>query len=227
MTPEERSLRFNKEIFTCLHCGVYVGHTWEHNDWGVSTSHCEIEGCQKQTVWVGVYVGGNLRRVMVYPDRGIAPQPHADLPAGPLADYEEAASLSGRSPRAAAALLRVCIERLVDELEPEDEDLKEKFRKEDLNGKIGKLVANGLPVKAQQALDTVRCIGNNNVHPGLMDPNENRETVAQLFALVNIIVDSMITQPKAIADLFDTQLTGGQKDQITRRDADSDAPGEQ
>ena len=163
---------------------------------------------------------------MVYPDRGIAPQPHPDLPAGPLADYEEAASVSGRSPRAAGGLLRVCIERLVDELEPEDEDLKRKFRKEKLNGKIGKLVEEGLPVKVQQALDTVRCIGNNLVHPGQMDPNETPETVAQLFALVNIIVDSMITQPKAIADLFESQLTAGEKDQITRRDAASGSSAE-
>lgn len=217
MTPEERAPGFDKDTFTCLHCGVYVGHDWV-KEWDVVISRCEIPECLGNTVWVD--------KSMIYPDRGIAPQPNADLPAGPLVDYEEAASVSGRSPRAAGGLLRVCIERLVDELEPEDENLKKKFRKEKLNGKIGVLVEEGLSVKVQQALDTVRCIGNNLVHPGQMDPNETRETVAQLFALVNIIVDSMITQPKAIADLFDSQLTGGEKDQITRRDAESEAPGE-
>ena len=204
MTPQERAPELLKETFTCPHCGVYSSHEWEDFT-EVLFSKCQIERCSGVTVWVDVS--------MVYPDRGLAPQPHADLPAGPRADYEEAASISGRSPRAAAGLLRLCIERLVNQLEPEDKD--------DLNGKIGNLVEKGLPVRVQQALDTVRCIGNNNLHPGQMDPHENPETVAQLFALVNIIVESMITQPKAIADLFDVKLTDGQKDQITRRDAES------
>ena len=104
------------------------------------------------------------------------------------------------------------IERLVNELEPEGNDL---------NAKVGVLVRKGLRVQAQQALDTVRVIGNEAVHPGVMDGNDNAQTVSQLFGIVNIIVDSMITQPKAIADLFNDNLTQGQKAGNEHRDQPS------
>jgi len=64
----------------------------------------------------------------------------------------------------------------------------------DLNKDIGNLVKKGLPQKVQQALDLVRVIGNEAVHPGQIDLNDDPVTAAKLFELVNIIADTMTTQ---------------------------------
>jgi len=59
-------------------------------------------------------------------------------------------------------------------------------------------VSKGLDPLVQQALDIVRVIGNEAVHPGVMDLKDDRETAATLFGLVNAIADQMITHPKTV-----------------------------
>lgn len=76
----------------------------------------------------------------------------------------------------------------------------------------------GLPVQIQQALDVLRVIGNNQVHPGTMDIRDDPETAATLFGLVNMIVDVMITQPKHVQALFN-KLPASAQQQIQKRDA--------
>jgi hypothetical protein len=62
----------------------------------------------------------------------------------------------------------------------------------------------GLSLKVQQALDTVRVIGNESVHPGEINLNDDREIANKLFELVNIIANIMITQPREIENLYNT-----------------------
>ena len=87
----------------------------------------------------------------------------------------------------------------------------------DLNTDIGNLVKKGLPVQIQQALDIVRVIGNNAVHPGQIDLKDNQDTATILFQLVNRIVDDRITQPRLTQALFDN-LPQSAKGQIQKRD---------
>ncbi|MDI6850717.1 MAG: hypothetical protein QMD82_02100, partial [bacterium] len=75
----------------------------------------------------------------------------------------------------------------------------------------------GLDKKIQQALDYVRVIGNNAVHPGLLDLRDNKETVGMLFELINFIADRMITSNKKIDELYD-KLPDSIKQQIEKRD---------
>lgn len=75
----------------------------------------------------------------------------------------------------------------------------------------------GLPLKIQQALDYVRVVGNSAVHPGQIDLKDDKETAINLFNLINLIADVMITQPKEVDKLFNT-LPQGQKDAISKRD---------
>ena len=70
-----------------------------------------------------------------------------------------------------------------------------------------------LPVRVQQALDGVRVTGNNAVHPGQIEMDSG-EAVSQLFVLVNLIGEYMISMPKRVSDLYDglpreDRLAGG------------------
>lgn len=60
----------------------------------------------------------------------------------------------------------------------------------------------GLPPAVQQALDIVRVVGNESVHPGTIDVRDNTETVSRLFGLVNFIAKKTISEPKEIESMF-------------------------
>lgn len=67
---------------------------------------------------------------------------------------------------------------------------------------IGDLVKDGLQPTVQQALDAVRVIGNNAVHPGKIDFDDSPEVAMTLFHLLNLIVTRMIAEPKEVAEIF-------------------------
>ena len=115
---------------------------------------------------------------LVYLQRGQATLPNSDLPDDIRRDYDEASSNLDLSPRGAAALLRLAIQKLCKYVgEPG----------ENLNTDIGSLVQKGLDPKVQQALDFVRVIGNNAVHPGEIDLRDDRATAESLFRLLNLM----------------------------------------
>ena len=120
--------------------------------------------------------------------------PHdEDLPASCTEDYDEARDIAGRSPKAAAALMRLCIQKLMVALEQPGKNI---------NDDIGALVKAGLPVEAQRALDFCRVIGNNAVHPGEIDIDDDPSVAYSLFEMVNFVVEDRITKPKTIAELY-------------------------
>ena len=147
---------------------------------------------------------------MIYPGQIPVQSPNQDLPEDIQEDYLEAASIVNQSPRGAAALLRLCIEKLVSHLEAKGKDL---------NAKIGDLVSRGFNPKIQKALDVVRFIGNEAVHPGQIDLNDKPETALALFKLVNVIADDMITKPKEVDSLYDELVPEGHKESIMKRDS--------
>jgi uncharacterized protein DUF4145 len=160
----------------------------------------ECFSCEKFSLWLH----GNL----IYPAARYGEEPNEDLSSGIKHDYEEARSVLDLSPRAAAALLRLCIQKICGELGESGTDL---------NHDIGNLVARGLDVRVQQALDIVRVIGNNAVHPGQIDLRDNRATATRLFSLVNLIAEKMISEPKHIKTMFDA-LPESSRTQIEKRD---------
>ena len=145
---------------------------------------------------------------MIYPDRGAAPLPNEDLSDDIRRDYEEAASICSKSPRGAAALLRLAIQKLCGELGQTNKNLNEA---------IGVLVQQGLLPKVQKAMDYVRVTGNEAVHPGQIDLRDNPEIVGKLFDLVNGVAQEMITRPRILEETFES-LPDSKKDQIKRRD---------
>lgn len=77
----------------------------------------------------------------------------------------------------------------------------------------------GLPVQIQQALDIVRVVGNEAVHPGQLDLRDDQDTALKLFGLVNLIAEVMITQPKHVAAMFSSVVPESKRAEIEKRDA--------
>lgn len=159
------------------------------------------EKCHDYSLW--------LEEKMMHPAASVAPMPSDDMPDDVKEDYLEARTILVASPRGACALLRLAVQKLVAHL---GETGKE------LNKDIGQLVKRGLPLGIQQALDSLRVIGNNAVHPGVLDLKDDVATASALCGALNMTVDVMITQPKAIADLYST-LPETSKEQIRKRDS--------
>jgi hypothetical protein len=116
----------------------------------ISISRCY--SCEAFTLWVA--------DKFIYPEQVITIRPNEDMPSEVRLDFVEAASIVDQSPRGAAALLRLCLQKLTVHL-----GLKGKKLDDD----IGTLVKNGLDGRIQKALDVVRVIGNQAVHPGQID----------------------------------------------------------
>jgi hypothetical protein len=167
------------------------------------TSICMNGSCRKPTLW--------HREEMLYPVAGGVEPPNLDLAEDIRHDYLEAASVVARSPRAAAALLRLCVQKLCKQL-----GLPGKKIDDD----IAELVKKGLDPDIQKALDTLRVIGNAAVHPLQMDVSDDTETAAALFPLVNYIADRMISQRAKLNKLYEA-LPERARQAIKRRDGDA------
>jgi hypothetical protein len=156
--------------------------------------------CNKIAVWV-------YERLLFPPARGGQPA-NLDLPDHIRRDYEEAQSIVNLSPRGAAALLRLGIQKLCIHLGEKGKNIDDD---------IASLVAKGLNPVVQKSLDVVRVIGNEAVHPGVLDLKDDQDTANTLFTLVNLIVDQMITHPKTVDEMF-AKLPESKKAAIAARD---------
>lgn len=156
--------------------------------------------CNRISVWI--------YDQLVHPQGYDAPPANPDMPPNVLNDYAEAGAIAGASPRGAAALLRLAIQRLMPHLGEKGKNLDDD---------IASLVKKGLDPRIQRSLDIVRVIGNNAVHPGTISFDDNAETVSTLFKLVNVIVDVLISQPKHIEEAYGG-LPPGARAAIEKRD---------
>ncbi|MGI8952420.1 MAG: DUF4145 domain-containing protein [Chitinophagaceae bacterium] len=211
--PQYYPPAFAEQSFHCPFCGVYARQIWtdaweRYNGGNVQI----VEGirfgtcthCGKKTIW--------LDSDMIEPSIGGVPLPNQDLAEDIVEDYIEARDILNKSPRGAAALLRLAIQKLCKELGEKGKNI---------NDDISGLVKKGLPKKVQQSLDYVRVIGNNAVHPGQIDLADDVDTAQNLFKLINIIADVMITQPQDIESLYNS-LPTEQLKAIDKRDNKAD-----
>jgi len=203
------------EAFTCYHCGGFASHNWtwslKHDTFPIPNSLFDVDvvisatcaACKHTSIWlknltpyIDAYEHLN-HETLLYPF--VTPNvdsPNSDLPTEIIKIYNEASKVLPDSPRASAALSRLAIQHLVDFLLPNE--------KGDLNNKIGVLVRTGLSPMIQQALDTVRVIGNNAVHPGIIEIEDNYDLAKNLLDLINVIANQLITLPKQIDELYST-----------------------
>lgn len=167
--------------------------------WNIYTSKCR--SCGDIAVW-------HYDRIL-YPRVQYEIEANDDLGEEIKADFNEARAILDLSPRGAAALLRLCIQKLCKQLGQQGENI---------NNDIASLVKAGLDPKIQKALDIVRVVGNECVHPGTMDLKDDRETAAKLFQLVNMIAYDRITRPKEI-DALHALLPADKLESINKRNA--------
>lgn len=145
--------------------------------------------CKKNSIWVD--------EKMIYPISLRMDEPHTDMSDNIKEVYEEARHIEQHSPRAAAALLRLALELLLNELEvPKKRNLRERIE----HLKDEKKLSNDVMV----GMDSIRIIGNDSVHPGQIDfVNKDNEKIAGgLFRLINYIVEKTIYEPKQIKEIY-------------------------
>lgn len=166
-------------------------------------SNCYISkcyNCHDISVWIHDQI--------VYPENKIDILPNIDLPEHIKELFNEARQIVTLSPKGAAALLRLCVQHLCKELGESGKNIDKD---------IASLVSKGLNPLVQKALDIVRVIGNEAVHPGEINLNDNKEIAIKLFSLINLISEQMISQPRQIGELYDG-LPAGKLDGIAKRD---------
>lgn len=214
--------KFKEKAFTCPYCGTYAQQKWEicglYNNWDkysmvnnftanpefnkldkLSVSTCQV--CMKYHIW--------YKDKMIVPTNSPISMPIEDMPEVVKQLYLEARDVYPISYKSACALLRLAVQHLCKELGEKGKNINED---------IGSLASKGLHEKIQKALDIVRVVGNNAVHPGKMDEQDTKEYARRMFSLLNFIVEDRIVRPKEIDDLFDG-LPEDTKKAITKRDS--------
>lgn len=209
--------KFKENAFTCPYCESFAQQRW--SIWSISdyykdkcilscitkdtdiiaTSTCQY--CGKYHLW--------HNGKMIIPTNSPIPMPIEDMPQVVKDLYLEARDVYPISYKSACALLRLAVQHLCKELGEKGKNI---------NDDIGSLVSKGLPEKIQKALDIVRVVGNNAVHPGKMDKKDTKEYARRMFSLLNFIVEDRIVRPKEIDDLFEG-LPEDIKKAITKRDS--------
>lgn len=193
----------NKKSFHCPHCNTFAYQEWKKisaNNYYVNEvmlSDCSC--CKKYAIW--------YKDKMLFPSATGVQPPNIDLTDEIINDYLEAASIVNNSPRGSAALLRLALQKLCIEL----------GENKNIDKAIGSLVTKGLSPTIQKALDIVRVVGNEAVHPGQIDLKDNKEIALKLFELINFIAHKMITEPKEIEALYQT-LPEEKREFIEERD---------
>ncbi|MDM0919560.1 DUF4145 domain-containing protein [Clostridium perfringens] len=196
--------KINRNRFTCPNCNTLAQQVWStckfffhgnsfqtscwnNDDEKILISISTCQGCYKPHIWI--------EDKMVQPFESNIPNANEGMPDNIKEIYNEAREVFPISPKAAAALLRLALQYLCVELGGKGKNI---------NDDIAKMVTEGLPVQIQQALDIVRVVGNNAVHPGNLNLNDNNEIAIALFDIINIIVENRIVQPKKIDEFYNS-----------------------
>lgn len=213
--------QYKSSNFHCAYCQVFAKQTWwsrmqaqkmvktrgspeltggnliRVNNECLEVSFCSH--CNEPTLW--------LSERIIFPTMGTFPLANCDLPDDVKKIYAEAGTIAQQSPRAACALLRLAVQMLLEHL----------GEKGTINDGIRNLVNKGLDPRIQQALDTLRVVGNHAVHPGVIDVDDVTK-VQPLFSMINIIADALISQPNRIQATYNSLLSDRDRNAISKRD---------
>ena len=209
--------QFRLKSYTCPYCNTLSQHEWSvlyineredenyYIDWNendndmiaVSTCNC----CKNYELW--------HNNELLKPNLVVLPLPEENMPEDVRELYNEARDVFKISKKAAAALLRLSLQKLCIHLGGDGKNI---------NDDIKKFVKEGLDYRIQKSLDVLRITGNNAVHPGELDLDDNEDITFALFKFMNFIVEKMISEPKEINEFFNS-MPEGAKEAIKKRDS--------
>ena len=152
---------------------------------GDSFSASRCEHCKEWVLW-------NSQKI-IYPRSITVESPNPDMPEVAKKLYMESAQILQDSPRASAALLRLALQEILNEV-------VEGGEKNSINDNI-RILSEGVDETTQKALDLIRINGNNAAHLGEIQIEE--ENTEYMYKLLNIIVQKTISDKKQIDDLFE------------------------
>jgi len=159
------------------------------------------ESCSDITIWVN--------KEIIYPKKTSIDAPNDDLSGDIKSLYNEAATIFIDSPKGSTALLRLALQMLLKQIGKEGKNI---------NNDIKELVSEGLSPKIQQALDLLRVVGNNAVHPGQINLDDNKDVALKLFHILNFTADELITKPKELGALYNDVVPENTIEHINQRD---------
>ena len=176
--------KWRAHTFTCPHCGTLASMRWNvvESPFNRSSAHpfkdhvfaAFCTACYRPNIWTD--------EKMVYPSTS-GVEPHPDMPDKAKALFNEAQAVVGNSPRASCALLRLCLEVIVDHLNGKGKNLYERI--DSLN----------LPPDLREVFTACRIVGNQAAHPGEInfESSEGKELAATLSGFTNLIVAFLIS----------------------------------
>lgn len=200
--------------FNCPICNAYAKMDWKLAEPLANRTFLEYARCQhchQESIWLirRSPAGTFKSSAMIYPDIEITVLPATDMPDNVKQDFNEAKSIFNKSPKAAAALLRLALQKLCKHLGEPGKNINQ-----DIHSLVEKNILNAGITKAA---DTVRITGNNAVHPGEMNDEDIDLIASKMFDLINFIVVKTITEPKELDALY-TFLPEGARDAVEKRD---------
>jgi hypothetical protein len=194
--PEDTELR--AKALVCPRCGIFAAHRWfaftpESLDGRAVPASGELSAlhaarctaCTKVSLWMGSPSPDGrsaTRGHMVFPAARIfgtdlpeeAPEYIADL-------WDQARDVAPYSAPAAAALLRVGLQQMLQDLAPDEEDLVEA---------VGAALPGGVPSPIYDAMDVLQLTGEEGQFAGELRLDDDEELLPSLFGLLRYIVEA-------------------------------------
>lgn len=191
--------QYNSNAFDCPLCNVYSRMHWTTVRTLQQSSRVDVANCDhcgQDNVWFSILNDFNriLKSEMIFPKFTLNVHPQNDMPDDVKKDFNEAKSIFNESPKAAAALLRLSLQKLCIHLGEKGKNINDDIKELVKKGKLSSDIA--------QAADTIRITGNNAVHPGEMDDNDIDFIASKMFGLINLIIRKTISEPKEVKELF-------------------------
>ncbi|MGR3461486.1 MAG: DUF4145 domain-containing protein [Roseovarius sp.] len=189
--------------------GAVFRSRFRHDPFTYLIYNLEISACDSCRE-ISVWMDGR----MIYPTStpvGIASD---DMPDRVKSLFEEAGAVFSTSPRASAALLRLALQHLL---------IKLGGHGKDMNADINSLIDTGLHPEIAKVMHSLRIIGNESVHPGVISVDDEPYIAEALFDLLNQIVDQLITRPRKRQELWE-RLPEQKREQVERRLANRQLP---
>lgn len=219
---------FQSTAFICPHCGKNEHQTWDwpkliHKIKGTWEYHnlrySDCQWCKWRMVWLESYTPITLSKDkkenrIIFPinyNRKSKIKFLNDTPEIIIDDLKEAASIIDLSPRWSCALLRLALQKFLDEIIFKINWNKKKTVDESINFLLNEKI---LSQDIINIMHTLRIVWNEAVHPWQMDLKDDKETALKMFDFFNYLIKTIISDNKDKIKIFDMLPENKKKDAI-------------